>query len=89
MYPILHRPQFERDVAAGLHLRELSAAKVFLLVCALGSRYSTDSRVALKAPTERGREPELQWRSAGVSRTEFRARTNTELILVSGPCSRK
>lgn len=63
--PILHRPTFERDVKASLHLKDLDFAKLYLLVCAVGSRFSADPRVALRAPEEPGREAEVQWRSAG------------------------
>lgn len=65
IYPILHRPSFERDAKAGLHRRDLNFGKLYLLVCAVGSRFSTDPRVALRAPNEPGMDPEIQWRSAG------------------------
>ncbi|KAJ7730830.1 fungal-specific transcription factor domain-containing protein [Mycena olivaceomarginata] len=40
--PLLHRPTFERGVAEGLHLRDDGFAGTVLLVCAIGSRWSTD-----------------------------------------------
>ncbi|KII84200.1 hypothetical protein PLICRDRAFT_118583 [Plicaturopsis crispa FD-325 SS-3] len=46
-FPILHRPTFSRGLADGLHLRDKSFGSLVLLVCALGSRYSTDPRVFL------------------------------------------
>lgn len=51
---------------AGLHLTDLNFAKLYLLACAVGSRYSTDPRVALKAPSEPGMDPEVQWRSVSI-----------------------
>ncbi|KAK7036253.1 Zn(2)-C6 fungal-type domain-containing protein [Favolaschia claudopus] len=45
--PILHRPTFEKDFAAHKHLSPTDDgfAKIVLLVCALGARYSDDPRV--------------------------------------------
>jgi hypothetical protein len=43
-YPLLHRPTFDRSVAAGLHLRDTDFAAVVLLVCAIASRFSDDPR---------------------------------------------
>ncbi|KII92561.1 hypothetical protein PLICRDRAFT_50925 [Plicaturopsis crispa FD-325 SS-3] len=45
--PLLHRPTFERGLADGLHLVDDGFGATVLLVCALGSRYSTDPRVFL------------------------------------------
>ncbi|KAJ7876717.1 fungal-specific transcription factor domain-containing protein [Mycena olivaceomarginata] len=39
--PLLHRPIFERAIADGLHLRDDGFAGTVLLVCAIGSRWST------------------------------------------------
>lgn len=44
---LLHRPTFERNVMQGLHLRNPSFGTVYLLVCAVASRYSDDPRVFL------------------------------------------
>ncbi|KAJ7314901.1 fungal-specific transcription factor domain-containing protein [Mycena albidolilacea] len=44
--PLLHRPTFARAVADGLHLRNDGFAGTLLLVCAIGSRWSTDPRIA-------------------------------------------
>lgn len=43
--PLLHRPTFKRGVDENLHLTDQCFGAVVLLVCALGSRYSEDSRV--------------------------------------------
>ncbi|KIM40778.1 hypothetical protein M413DRAFT_167868 [Hebeloma cylindrosporum] len=45
--PLLHRPTFEKSVEEGLHLQNDNFAPVFLLVCAVGARYSDDPRVRL------------------------------------------
>ncbi|KAJ3506007.1 hypothetical protein NLJ89_g7113 [Agrocybe chaxingu] len=45
--PLLHRPSFERSVRDGLHYSNDSFAGVYLLVCAVGSRFSSDPRVLL------------------------------------------
>ncbi|KAF8198786.1 hypothetical protein K438DRAFT_1672236 [Mycena galopus ATCC 62051] len=44
--PILHGPIFKRGVAEGLHLRDDGFAATVLLVCAIGSRWSTDPSIA-------------------------------------------
>ncbi|KAK7052670.1 Zn(2)-C6 fungal-type domain-containing protein [Favolaschia claudopus] len=44
--PLLHRPTFERAVADGLHLRDGGFAATLSLVCAIGSRWSTDPTLA-------------------------------------------
>ncbi|KAJ7158966.1 fungal-specific transcription factor domain-containing protein [Mycena crocata] len=44
-FPLLHRPTFERALAAQLHLQDEGFAGTLLLVCALGARYSSDPRV--------------------------------------------
>ena len=43
--PLLHRPTFEREIAEGLHRRDIAFGSTVLLVCSLGARYSTDPRV--------------------------------------------
>ncbi|VDC05640.1 unnamed protein product [Peniophora sp. CBMAI 1063] len=55
--PVLHRPTFEADVRAGLHLRNREFGNLVLLVCALASRFSHDRRVLV--------EGEDNWHSAG------------------------
>ncbi|KAJ7829202.1 hypothetical protein B0H14DRAFT_2366738 [Mycena olivaceomarginata] len=44
--PLLHRPTFARGVVDGLHLRNDGFAGTLLLVCAIGSRWSIDPRIA-------------------------------------------
>lgn len=43
--PLLHRPTFERDINAQLHLHNRGFGSVLLLVCALASRHLDDLRV--------------------------------------------
>ncbi|KAI0688002.1 fungal-specific transcription factor domain-containing protein [Cytidiella melzeri] len=45
--PLLHQPTFERDVRAGLHLRDNRFGAVLLMVCAQGATVSVDPRVLL------------------------------------------
>lgn len=46
--PLLHRPTFEKAVADGLHLRDEGFGSLFLLACAIGSRFVEDPRVLLE-----------------------------------------
>lgn len=50
--PLLHRPTFERKVAQGLHHRNATFGAVYLLVLAVGSRFSDDRRVCLEGQSE-------------------------------------
>jgi hypothetical protein len=45
MVPLLHRPTFDKGIADGYHRRNSGFGATVLLVCAIGSRYSTDPRV--------------------------------------------
>lgn len=45
VFPVLHRPTFERSVAEGLHCEEEGFAHILLIVCAIGSRFVDDPRV--------------------------------------------
>jgi len=45
--PLLHRPTFDKCVKEGLYLEDNKFAPVFLLVCALGARFSDNPRVRL------------------------------------------
>ncbi|KAJ7772686.1 putative fungal-specific transcription factor [Mycena maculata] len=45
--PLLHRPTFDRKVAAKLHLIDHRFAATLLMVCSLGARYSDDPRTLL------------------------------------------
>ena len=56
-FPLLHRPTFERSVAEGLHHTDYWFGALLLLVCAIGSQYTDDSRVLW--------EGEVDYRSSG------------------------
>ncbi|KAJ7065758.1 fungal-specific transcription factor domain-containing protein, partial [Mycena amicta] len=43
--PLLHRPTFDAAVAESLHTRDQTFGGIVLLVCGIGARFSTDSRV--------------------------------------------
>ncbi|PCH39377.1 hypothetical protein WOLCODRAFT_29517 [Wolfiporia cocos MD-104 SS10] len=45
--PLLHRPTFEANIKDGLHLQDEGFGSTVLLVCAIGARFSDDSRVFL------------------------------------------
>ena len=45
--PLLHRPSFQKSVTEGLHHVDDRFASIYLLVCAIGARYSDDRRVLL------------------------------------------
>ncbi|KAJ7729108.1 fungal-specific transcription factor domain-containing protein [Mycena maculata] len=45
---LFHAPTFRSAVAAGLHLRDRKFGAVVLAICALGSKFSDDSRVFLE-----------------------------------------
>ena len=47
VYPLLHRPTFEKGIAEGLHQRSIGFGGTVLIVCAIGSRYTKDPRVML------------------------------------------
>jgi hypothetical protein len=47
LLPILHRPTFEKGISNGLHHQSIGFGGVTLLICAIGSRFSDDSRVFL------------------------------------------
>ncbi|KAF8913636.1 fungal-specific transcription factor domain-containing protein [Mucidula mucida] len=51
--PLLHRPTFERSIAAGEHLTNTLFGAVVLLVLACGARYSDDPRVFLEVDGSR------------------------------------
>ncbi|KAI0080941.1 hypothetical protein K474DRAFT_45587 [Panus rudis PR-1116 ss-1] len=48
LFPLLHRPTLESQIADGLHRRCEGFGSVLLLVCAIGSQYSDDPRVLLE-----------------------------------------
>ncbi|KIK55569.1 hypothetical protein GYMLUDRAFT_248605 [Collybiopsis luxurians FD-317 M1] len=45
LHPVLHRPTFEKSLAAKLHLYDRTFGSTVLAVCALTSRHSDDARV--------------------------------------------
>ncbi|KAF9049328.1 hypothetical protein BDZ89DRAFT_1033163 [Hymenopellis radicata] len=53
MLPLLHRPTFERQIAAKMHINHQMFGGVALLVCALASRFTDDPRVLLDGETSR------------------------------------
>ena len=66
IFPILHIPTFYSQYRSKLHTRSPNFSILLLLVCAAGSRYSTDTRV-LPTCHELQDEPESErWRYAGL-----------------------
>ncbi|KAF5376828.1 hypothetical protein D9757_008888 [Collybiopsis confluens] len=53
MYALLHRPKFEEYIARNYHLQDPQFANVVLLVLAIASRYSLDTRVILEGTESR------------------------------------
>jgi hypothetical protein len=47
LFPLLHRPTFDRSVRNGLHSQDNGFARVLLMVCAIASRFVDDPRVLL------------------------------------------
>jgi len=45
LVPLLHRPTFDKGIADEFYWRNSGFGATVLLVCAIGSRYSTDPRV--------------------------------------------
>nr|GAT48904.1 predicted protein [Mycena chlorophos] len=59
---ILHRPSFERALAANRHLADRPFGEVVLTVCAVASKYSDDPRVFLdQAPRDDERSAGWKW----------------------------
>lgn len=50
--PVLHRPSFERTLAENRHHSDIGFGSVLLLVCAIGARWTDDSRVYLERTTK-------------------------------------
>jgi hypothetical protein len=59
--PLLHRPTFDRSVAAGEHYRDVMFGGIVLLVCACGARFSDDPRVFLTADLAKGLSSGWKW----------------------------
>ncbi|KIK55513.1 hypothetical protein GYMLUDRAFT_47729 [Collybiopsis luxurians FD-317 M1] len=53
IYPLLHKPIFERSLAAKLHLYDRTFGSTVLAVCALASRHSDDPRVLYDGTTSK------------------------------------
>jgi hypothetical protein len=51
LFPVLHRPSFERSVAQGMHMIDHGFATLLLVVCSIGARYVEDPRVYLENAT--------------------------------------
>jgi hypothetical protein len=45
--PLLHKPAFQKSIAEDLHHIDDQFASIYLLVCAIGARFSDDPRVLL------------------------------------------
>jgi hypothetical protein len=57
--PLLHRPNFEKDLEQKLHMTNRGFAKIVLLVCAVGARYATadsDPRLCASDPDRAGEQ---------------------------------
>ncbi|KAF9049480.1 hypothetical protein BDZ89DRAFT_1154371 [Hymenopellis radicata] len=52
--PLLHRPSFMKDVADQLYLYDDTFGGITLLVCAIGSRFTNDSRVFAEGISDPG-----------------------------------
>lgn len=59
-WPLLHRPTFEEAIANGLHQRDTQFAATVFLVCAIGVRFSQDSR-AIALPYDHIFAPSWTW----------------------------
>ncbi|KAF9446214.1 hypothetical protein P691DRAFT_733649 [Macrolepiota fuliginosa MF-IS2] len=74
--PLLHRSTFEKGIDNGLHLTDSHFGATVLLVCALGSRYSDDSRVFVEG-SESTRSAGWKWfEQVRVLRASFFKRTS-------------
>ncbi|KAG8907760.1 hypothetical protein FRB99_002259 [Tulasnella sp. 403] len=62
LFPVVHRPTFERQCKEQLYKRDINFCRLYLLVCAIGSRSCDDERVCVK--NDKG---EVEWTSAGWS----------------------
>ncbi|KAI0035392.1 fungal-specific transcription factor domain-containing protein, partial [Vararia minispora EC-137] len=61
LFPILHRPTFEADLADGKHFRDPGFGTIVLLVCSLGARFVDDPRVLLDHPEKPGHPHSAGW----------------------------
>lgn len=60
LFPMIHRPTFDTLRKSNLQMKSVSFARLYLMVCAVGSRFSDDERVYLK-----GEGGEVYWSSGG------------------------
>lgn len=60
-FPLLHRPTLEKNIQNGLHLEDDMFGSVVLLVCANGSKWSTDPRVYLDGAEETNKKHSSGW----------------------------
>ncbi|KAG8883492.1 hypothetical protein FRB97_006475 [Tulasnella sp. 331] len=60
LFPVIHRPSFERLYLEGQHRVDFNFARLLLMVCSVGARYCQDTRVCLTSPSG-----EVEWKSAG------------------------
>ncbi|KAJ8073439.1 Gypsy retrotransposon integrase-like protein 1 [Marasmius tenuissimus] len=51
LFPLLHRPTFERSIADGLHLRNRSFGSILLAICAIAAKHSNDPRTLCEGTT--------------------------------------
>ncbi|KAI0288527.1 fungal-specific transcription factor domain-containing protein [Russula brevipes] len=68
MFPLLHRPTFERHFADRLYERDIWFACICMSVFALASRYTNDMRVLLEEPADSPLDEhaeQSQWQTAG------------------------
>lgn len=74
--PLIHRPTFERNMEANLHLSDETFGSIVLMVCAIGSRFS-DDRTVLPPKTDK-------WEWAGWHWFQ-RVRAVRQLVQLSSP----
>lgn len=60
IFPLLHRPTFEKSLAEDLHLRDAGFGGVVSLVAAIGARFSSDPRVCVSG-TDPTRSAGYMW----------------------------
>ena len=65
-FPILHIPTFQAQYRSKLHTRNSNFATILLLVCAAGSRYSSDMRVLPSCFVLQTESEDERWRHAGL-----------------------
>ncbi|KAF8512070.1 fungal-specific transcription factor domain-containing protein [Gautieria morchelliformis] len=66
IFPVLHIPTFHSHYRCKLHIRNHRFAIILLLVCAVGSRYSSDPRVLPTCAELEKESEEERWLQAGL-----------------------